>query len=133
MKESLRFILIFLLCPICLFSQITTPIVKANFGVDADVRANFFNGGISASGDDWFIMGPGTGLNVIDTNGAAAKIAGYLTDISPWPRRMASFYRTMSKPQFSNVNHGSGLTPCMYGITMATILLSLPRGPVKME
>ena len=88
-----------------LFAQITTPIVKANFGVDADVRANYFNGAASGSGDDWFNGSGGTGLNVIDTNGAAARIAGYLTDVSPWPKRMASFYKAMSKPQYSNVNH----------------------------
>jgi len=88
-----------------LFAQITTPIVKANFGVDADVRANYFNGAASGSGDDWFNGTGGTGINVIDTNGAAARVAGYLTDISPWPKRMATFYRPMSQPKFTNINH----------------------------
>lgn len=89
-----------------LFAQITTPIVKANFGVDADLRANFFNGALSGSGDDWYNYGnPGTGRNVIDTTGAVAIIAGYLTDVSPWPIRRASFYRTMSVPTFSVINN----------------------------
>src|SRR5688572_8796562 len=109
MKQFIRLLIFMVWLPLYSASQITTPIIKAGFGVDADLRARFFDGVLQTS-DDWFLLAgtPGTSINgefVIDTTGAAAILAGYLTDVSPWPRRMASFYRTMSKPQFSVVNN----------------------------
>lgn len=87
-------------------AQITTPIIKAGFGVDGDLRNNYFNGFAQSGNDDWYTYpNVGTGQFVIDTTGAAAIRAGYISDVSPWPKRMASFYRTMSKPQFSIVNN----------------------------
>jgi hypothetical protein len=87
-------------------AQITTPIIKAAFGVDADLRANYFNGFVQSGNDDWFNNGTaGTGFFVIDTTGAAAIVAGYLSDVSPWPRRMTPIYRSMSKPKFSVINN----------------------------
>ena len=104
MKTIIRFI--FLLNPAFLFAQITTPVIRANFGVDGDLRANYFNGAPQAGNDDWFNNGtPGSGLYVIDTFGAAKIVNKYLTDASPWPYRMASFYRVMSKPTFSINNN----------------------------
>jgi hypothetical protein len=86
--------------------QITTPIIKAGVGVDGDLRTNFFNGFVQSGNDDWFNNGTaGTGRFIIDTSGAAAVVAGYLSDASPWPRRMASLYRPMSVPQFSVINN----------------------------
>lgn len=88
------------------YTQITTPIIKARFGVDADVRTNYFNGAVASGNDDWFNNGTaGTGEFVIDTTGAAAMIASYLSDAAPWHKRMSSFYRTMSKPPFSIVSN----------------------------
>lgn len=87
-------------------SQITTPIIKAAFGVDADLRANYFNGFLQSGNDDWFNNGAaGTGNFVIDTTGAAAVVASYLSDASPWPVRMTPVYRSMSRPKFSVVNN----------------------------
>jgi Secretion system C-terminal sorting domain len=87
-------------------AQITTPIIKAAFGVDADLRTNFFNGFVQSGNDDWFNNGTaGTGFSVIDTIGAAAVVAGYLSDASPWKKRMAPLYRSMSRPQFTVVNN----------------------------
>ena len=87
-------------------AQITTPVIKAGFGVDGDLRANYFNGFNQSGNDDWFNMGtPGTGQFVIDTNGAAAIKAAYLVDPSPYLFRQSSFYRTMSRPSFSVVNN----------------------------
>jgi hypothetical protein len=87
-------------------AQITTPIIKAAFGVDGDLRANYFNGFVQSGNDDWFNNGTaGTGQFVIDTNGAAAIRAAYTTDLSPWKVRMSSFYKGMSKPSFSIVNN----------------------------
>ena len=106
MKYFLRFAFVVFLVPLISEAQITSPIIKAAFGVDADLRANYFNGFVQSGNDDWFNNGTaGTGNFILDTTGAAAIIAGYLSDVSPWPKRMASFYRTMNRPQFSIVNN----------------------------
>ena len=90
-------------------AQITTAIVKANFGVDADLKARMLNGSLT-TGDDWYTF-PGTsgttsnGTFVIDTTGAAAVLAGYASDVSPFPKRMSSLFRGMSKPAFTVVNN----------------------------
>ena len=109
MKTSLhRYLFIsFIVCPILLRAQITIPVIKANFGVDADLRSSYFNGLVQAGNDDWYRL-PGSdtlGKFMIDTTGAAGIMAGYLSDASPWPRRMASFYRTMNYPAFTIVNN----------------------------
>ena len=49
-------------------------------------------------------LGPIT-TSVIDTTGAAAIVAGYLSDASPWPKRMAPLYRSMSRPKFTVFNN----------------------------
>jgi hypothetical protein len=104
MKTFLLFVTI-VLTNIC-YSQITTPVTRSGFGVDADLRSNFFNGFIQSGNDDWYNNGTaGTGLFVIDTTGAAAIRNGYATDVAPFPKRMASFYRTMSRPAFSINNN----------------------------
>lgn len=103
----MKFLLLSILVPILLQGQITTPVIKARFGVDGDLRSNFFNSSIQSSNDDWFNMlsADTTGKFIIDTTGAAAIIAGYQSDISPFPRRSASFYRTMNRPSYSVVNN----------------------------
>jgi len=88
------------------FSKITTPVIKAAFGVDGELRANYFNGFIQSGNDDWFNNGTlGTGQMVIDTTGAAALLSWYAGDASPWPRRMNTFYRGMSRRPFAVVNN----------------------------
>jgi hypothetical protein len=105
MKQILLFLWVALIS-ISSSAQITTPVIKAAFGVDADLRANFFNGFVQSGNDDWFNNGTaGTGSYVIDTTGAAAIVAGYLSDVSPWPKRMRPLYRSMSKPQFTVFNN----------------------------
>src|SRR5688572_15308191 len=87
-------------------AQITTPIVKAFFGVDGEVKARNVNGALQSS-DDWFMF-PGTagtntnGTFVIDTTGAAALVSRYNTNPAT---RMNTFFRTMSRPQISLVNN----------------------------
>ncbi|MEO6612538.1 MAG: T9SS type A sorting domain-containing protein [Chitinophagaceae bacterium] len=107
MKTIVRLIIIFQLFSLELYSQITVPSIKARFGVDADVRANFFNGFVQTGNDDWYnqVATDTAGKSVIDTTGAAALVAAYLSDVSPWPKRMQSVYRTMSKPAFSIINN----------------------------
>lgn len=104
MKTLLHLFLFF--SSLTVSAQITTPVVRAGFGVDADLRSNFFNGFVQSGNDDWFTNAhPGTGQFVIDTTGAAAIRSGYATDVSPFPRRMATFFRTMSRPSFSVINN----------------------------
>ncbi|HEX7847746.1 MAG TPA: T9SS type A sorting domain-containing protein [Chitinophagaceae bacterium] len=106
MKKTLHlFFIILLSCPLFMTAQITAPIIKARFGVDGELRTNFFPPGITGN-DDWFNNGTaGVGEFVIDSTGAAAIIAGYNSDVAPWTKRMASFYRTMSRPPFSIVGN----------------------------
>ncbi len=98
---------VFMACNLYAKAQITTPVIKARFGIDADLRANYFNGLVQTANDDWFnlIATDTSGKYVIDTTGAAGIIAGYASDISPWPRRMATLFRKMNRPVFSIVNN----------------------------
>jgi len=107
MKTYLLLMLMIMAGTLCVSAQITTPVIKARFGVDGELRANYFNGAVQTGNDDWFNLNAAdtSGKAVIDTTGAAAILAGYLTDVSPWPKRSASFYRTMSRPPFSIVNN----------------------------
>jgi hypothetical protein len=95
------------------FAQITTPVMRAGFGVDGelkgriyDSRLNFFDATL-ATGDDWFIY-PGTagstsnGTLVIDTAGAAAITKTYSTNVAS---RMNTFYRGMNRLPYSIVNN----------------------------
>lgn len=98
-----------ILVPLCLvfastYGQITTPQIKANFGVDADLRANYFNNFIISGNDDWFTFPgtPGTGQSVIDTTGAVSIVARYATDMN---FRKIPFFRTMKYPAYTVVNN----------------------------
>jgi hypothetical protein len=85
------------------YNQITSPVIRANFGVDGDLRANFFNGTVQASGDDWFRQADaGSGQFIIDTTGAAAITSRYVTDMA---FRRLPFFRTMRYPGFSLINN----------------------------
>jgi hypothetical protein len=84
-------------------AQITTPVVRAGFGIDADLRANFFNGIQQSGTDDWF-SAPGSfgaGTWVIDTTGAAALVARYATD--PDFRKLP-FFRIMRVAPYTVIN-----------------------------
>lgn len=133
MRNTLLFLI--LLTSFFANGQITTPIVKANFGVDADVRANFLTGtGVTGSADDWFNNGtPGSGRNVIDSTGAAAIIAGYNSDASPWPKRMATFYRGMSLPLLPFLITDFGLMPYMCETTTVMIQPSIHQELIRTE
>ncbi|MBI2731389.1 MAG: T9SS type A sorting domain-containing protein [Sphingobacteriales bacterium] len=96
-------LILYVLIPAIINAQITTPTVKANFGVDADLRANYFNGAIQAGNDDWFNNGTGgTGAFMIDTTGAAVRVARYAIDA---PYRLVPFSAGMKYPQFSVINN----------------------------
>jgi hypothetical protein len=81
----------------CTKAQIITPIIKSNFGVEADLQANYYGDTIQNGSDDWFnnSAAANTGRGVIDTTGAADIIALY--NANPVSRQLP-FYRTMSVP-----------------------------------
>jgi len=97
------FYILFLFFNANVYSQIITPSIDANFGVDADLKANYYNNFISVDGDDdWFLNNTLSGIGVIDTTGAAAIVAQYASSTA---FRYSSFYRGMSVPPFSTVNN----------------------------
>ena len=102
MKKTLPLLIALLFFCCMVHSQITTPIIKANFGVDADLRANYFNGAIVTGNDDWFRNNGSVGQFIIDTTGAAYLLSRYAADVAS---RRQPFFRNMSFPQFSVINN----------------------------
>lgn len=106
MKNNFYAILIlFNLCMGTGNAQITTPVIRANFGVDGDLRSNFFNNILQAGNDEWFSNGTaanGTGQYVIDTNGAASILAAY---VSRPASRKQPFSKLMRQAPYSIVNN----------------------------
>lgn len=101
MKKHLLFL--FLINIQFVTGQITTPIVKANFGIEADLRSNYYNFAPLPGADDWFNNGDaGTGKFVIDTTGAAAIVAAYTIDPAT---RTTSFSRSMKQVVYSVSNN----------------------------
>lgn len=85
------------------YAQITTSIIKANFGVDADLRSNFFNNFPQSGNDDWFSLGTaGSGNFVIDTSGASARMTRYAWDMA---YRRLPFFKTMRFDPYTTVNN----------------------------
>jgi hypothetical protein len=83
-------------------AQITTPQIRANFGVDGDLRSNFFDGFVVNGNDDWFSNTAGTGRFIIDTTGASYILSRYAAD--PAFRRQP-FFRGMRYPQFTTLGN----------------------------
>ncbi len=103
MKTILPFSLFIIITINTAFGQITTAIVKANFGIEADVSSNYYNNLPQPAVDDWFNNGySGTGQFIIDTTGAASLIAGYITN--PATRKL-SFSKLMRQAPYSLVNN----------------------------
>jgi hypothetical protein len=96
--------IVFLLLPFPLLAQITIPMIRANFGLDADLKNNFFNLNILGGNDDWFsdnFLNLGGGTYVIDTTGAGSIFSGYTSNPST---RLMSFARGMRFPVLSTIN-----------------------------
>ncbi len=94
----MKTILLIIFFPAISYAQIITSATKANFGVDADLRANYFNSLVTAAGDDWYLNSSGAGQNIIDTTGAAAIVARYTSNVSS---RTQTFSRLMKQNPFS--------------------------------
>src|SRR5688572_1096175 len=90
-------------------AQVVTPTIEAKFGVDADAQSNIF---IDASTectdcDDWWfnqLPNGGSGLFIIDTTGAGAKVAEYSSNPAS---RNIPFYRKMRYSAFQRVDDRS--------------------------
>jgi hypothetical protein len=96
-------LLCLLLLPAAFKAQITTPQVKANFGVDADQKANYFYSSQLSGSDDWFINNdPGGGVHIIDTTNATAVYNQYLANPAS---RNYPLVRRMTYAPFSKVNN----------------------------
>jgi hypothetical protein len=96
-------VLLLLLCAHVTSAQITTPQRKAGFGVDGELRSNFYNNIPLSGNDDWFSY-PGSfgaGQFVIDTTGAADIVSGYTSNTN---LRKIPFYRTMRVDPYSLMN-----------------------------
>ena len=104
MKQILLcFFLVAHIYSVSVTAQVTTAQIKARFGVDADLRSNFFSGFLQGGNDDWFSNGgSGSGISVIDTTGAAFILNRYNTQPAS---RMWPFFRGMAYPQFTIVNN----------------------------
>jgi len=101
--KKILFLLFVIVASVTGKGQITTAIVKANFGVEADLTCNFYNNAPQPAVDDWFGNGlAGTGQGVIDTTGAAGIVAGYTSDPAS---RMNAFSRLMRYPGYTIVNN----------------------------
>jgi hypothetical protein len=86
-----------------LHAQITSPILKANFGIEGDLGSNYFNGAADTQGDDWFSNNyPGTGDYIIDTSGASAIVSRYTSNVSS---RSWSFSRLMRQAPYTLLNN----------------------------
>src|SRR5436189_1005118 len=103
MKRLLLYASVTLFITSVSIAQITGPVTRANFGIEAELRANYFNGAVTSVGDDWYNNGTaGTGQFIIDTNGEAALVARYSTNPAS---RMLSFSRLMRQAPYSIVNN----------------------------
>jgi hypothetical protein len=106
MKQLLLSLFLFIvLANQTLTAQITSPQKKARFGVEADLRSNFYTGFVEVGSDDWFSMnnitGAGVGEYIIDTTGAAGILALYNSQPAT---RNYPFFRNMRYPQFYVLN-----------------------------
>jgi hypothetical protein len=87
---------------LCIETSTTGQFLKANFGIDGDLRANYFDSKLENGNDDWFRNNAGTGQFIIDTTGASYILSRYAVD--PAFRRIP-FFRGMRYPQFTILNN----------------------------
>ena len=117
MKTNLLLLLILLMGSKLLEAQQITPAIKANFGVDGDLRANYY--GFPQPGtDDWFMFpgSVGAGKSIIDTTGAAALVARYAIDPAYRQTSFLSHHECSGLLRWSIISWP--LTPYSSGIIM---------------
>ncbi len=93
-------------------AQISSPIIRGKFGVDADVQNNWFNNGVLAGNDDWYFRNGSTSSSVfvIDTTGAAAITTQYAAGIG----LTTPFFRKMNYPVHSQIDGSKTLIDAMF-------------------
>lgn len=93
----MRFILLPIFIFLTAFGKLSGQTVIANWGVDGDFRANFRQfGAFDANGtDDWFKIDTGSGIGIIDTNGAYSFLSFLQGDRA---RRNMQYTKGMSVP-----------------------------------
>ena len=105
MKKCLPLLLFTILFTQATFAQLIGNQTRANFGIEADLMANFFNNANTQAVDDWFpnttFSATATGKFMIDTSGAAALIASYAVPAN----RMKSFFKLMKPAPYSLQNN----------------------------
>lgn len=84
------------------YAQVVTSQIKAGFGIEGDLRRNFFSGVILDGNDDWYSNLSGTGISVIDTTGAAQIVSNYIANSNS---RLTPLFRSMAYPQYASVNN----------------------------
>lgn len=87
---------------LCIETSSTAQFLKANFGLDGDLRANYFDSKLENGNDDWFRNSNGTGQFIIDTTGAQYILSRYAADPN---FRKIPFFRGMRYPQFTILNN----------------------------
>jgi hypothetical protein len=101
--KKIVLILLMATCALWGQAQVITPSVQGKFGVDADAQSNIFidNSTACTDCDDWWydqLQNGGSSFFVIDTTGAGAIVAGYLSN--PAATANVPFYRKMRYPAF---------------------------------
>jgi hypothetical protein len=93
-------------------AQITSPVIRGKFGVDADVQNNWFNNGALAGNDDWYFRNGSVGSSVfmIDTTGAAAITTQYASGIG----LTTPFFRKMNYPVHTKLDGTKTLMDAMF-------------------
>ena len=104
LMKSFLYLIAFLVSGIKADAQVISPSIKAGFGIEGELRANWFNDLLQSGNDDWFNMPTtlGSGISVIDTTGASAMLTQYAVDPA---FRQLPFSRTMNYPPYSIVNN----------------------------
>lgn len=101
MKKLLLILAICIIGPAKTKAQVTTATLKANFGVDGELRAPFLGGAVAlpaSMSHDWFSNYTGTQRFMIDTTGANYYVNRCSTDVA---FRRLPFFRTMRYPAMS--------------------------------
>lgn len=109
--ENIPFLLL-LVSATCVQAQITSPVIRGKFGVDADMQSNWFNYGVLAGNDDWYYRNGSSSSSVfvIDTTGAAAMVSQYASGIG----LTTPFFRKMRYPVHTQLDGTKTLIDAMF-------------------
>jgi len=101
LKKPLTGILSLMLITFLANAQVNVVKTPANFGSDADTRANILNNVNTPGSDDWYRNTAGSGEQIIDTSGVSAILSDYINNPST---RSIPVIRRMHQPSFTVLN-----------------------------